>query len=316
MLHCPVCGSLSHIVSGSQFNAIIGSRPELAICSRCDHWFVVPMPNECELDAFYAHGLVMDAKAYLGQYRSKKLRVFKRILGGIELPPSPCVVEVGPGPIGIASIVPTSAHYVAVEPGSNNNAMLAQCAAKNGLRIDCVDNVAKLVTLGVRFDLAFSVASFEHMISPRQALKQLVQCAKPGAWIVLGLPLRCLEFPDEELVRRGLYPGIDYCSTHLHSFSPRSGRSLLESCGIEIISEMSTLTTGRVRSYQALNRAWKDFTVDRNKAQNLKWHLHFLLRLMILYAFKLIDRTPRGDDRCEVVYVGRLSCDRSVADWA
>lgn len=272
------------------------------------------MPDERELGVFYAHELAMDAKSYLRQYRSKKLRVFKRILGEINLPPSPCVVEVGPGPIGIASIVPKSAHYVAVEPGSINNEMLVQSASQNGLRIDCLENLDQLATLGVRFDLAFSVASFEHMISPRQALSQLVQCAKPGAWIVLGVPLRCLEFPDEELVRRGLYPDIDYCSTHLHSFSSQSGRFLLESCGIKISSEFVTLTTGRVRSYQVLNRAWKDFAEDRGKAQSLRWHLLFLLRLIVLYVFKLIDRTPRGDDRCEVVYVGRISTDGSVAN--
>lgn len=313
MPDCPVCGSPSRVVAGSRFASIIGSSPELAICPVCDHWFVAPMPSERELDAFYTHELAMDTTAYLSQYRNKKLGVFRRILDAIHLPASPCVVEVGPGPVGIASIVPRSSHYVAVEPGAVNNAMLAESAGQNGLRLDCIDNLDKLAALGVRFDLAFSVASFEHMRSPREALQQLVQCAKPGAWIVLGVPLRCLEFPDEELVRRGLYASIDACPTHLHSFSPRSGRCLLEACGIEIISESTTLTPGRVRSYQALQRAWSDFAVSRSRSQNLRWHLRFLLRLIVLYAYKLIDRTRRGDDRCEVVYVGRVSDDPAVA---
>jgi len=310
---CPVCGSLSQIVAGSQFKSIVGSRPQLAICPDCDHWFVAPMPSERELDVFYRHELTMDTKAYLSQYRSKKLRAFGRILSGIDLPTSPCVVEIGPGPIGIASIVPSSTHYVVVEPGAVNNAILAESVTQRGLRADFIDSLGNLNALGVRFDLAFSVASFEHMISPLQAMNQLLQCAKPGAWIVGGVPLRCLEFPDEELVRRGLYSEIDYCPTHLHSFSSRSCRALLESCGVEIIGVSTTLSPGRVRSYEELHQAWMDFVGERNNAQNLLWHLRFLLRLIVLYSYKLIDRTPRGDDRCEVVYVGRAPGTRSVA---
>ena len=306
MTCCPICNCYDAVITKTKFKSIVGFSPSLAICPACDHWFVSPMPSYQMLDLFYTSILSMDSKSYLRQYKKKKLTIFNRVISGVDLPPSPVVIEIGPGPIGILSILPKFSRYIAVEPGAKNNKSLFKAAEFHKIRLLCVESISDLPCLGVKADLIFANASFEHMISPRDSLNELINSAKSSAYVVIGLPSRSLEFPDEELVRKGLYETINYCSTHLHSFGNRSASLLLESCGLEIVSSATTMTAARMRSYNIISSAWKDFTTDRTKSQSFKWHLGFLRKLIYLYIFKILDRTPSGDDRCEILYICRI----------
>jgi hypothetical protein len=267
------------------------------------------MPNKNDLHQFYSSLLKMDTDQYLKKFRKKKLRVFQRLLAAIELSEAPTILEVGPGPIGITPLLPAAATYVTIEPGSRNNLSLLESVRDNQLSVTCLEDVADLDERPITADLIFSNASFEHMLSPRDALIKLIQHAKANCYVVIGVPApRQVEFPDEALVRSGLYEEIDYCSTHLHSFSSKSMQILFDTCGIEMISATPTLLPSRMASYAIINHAWQDFIGQRKKAQSIRWQLAYLFKLLYhrIVADKILDPTPDGDDRGEILYLGRF----------
>ena len=305
---CPICRSTDIKIIATRFRNIIDAKPQLAICNRCDHWCVAPLPNKDDLHHFYSKLLAMDTDEYLSKYRNKKLRIFQRLLEHrLSLPENPVVVEVGPGPIGITPIVPSGAHYVAIEPGSKNNRLLLESAHAKRLTLTCLEDIDELNLSDFTADLIFSNASFEHMLSPRDVLNKLKRHMKPDCWVVIGVPARQVEFPDEALVRSGLYAEIDYCRTHLHSFSSQSMRLLFSSAKIELIAEFPTLLPARMASYDSVFGAWYEFADQRKKALSIRWQLKYLFRLLYhrIVADRIIDPTPNGDDRGEILYVGR-----------
>jgi len=309
MESCPICCSTDIRISRTRFKNIINTQPRLAICRQCDHWCVTPMPDKDDLHHFYSNLLKMDTHEYLSQYRNKKLRIFQRLLRrSVSLSVSPTVLEIGPGPIGITPVLSASTHYVAVEPGSKNNRLLRDSAQAHRLSLTCLEDIHELDDHEITADLIFSNASFEHMLSPKKVLHQLKRHAKPDCWFVIGVPARQVEFPDEALVRSGLYDEIDYCSTHLHSFSSKSMQVLFESCGLEIVAEAPTLLAARMAGYDWIYNSWYEFSSCRRKAQSIRWQLGYLLRLLYhrVVAGRIIDPTPNGDDRGEILCVARF----------
>lgn len=309
MKSCPICTSTDLRIIRTRFKNIISTQPNLVICLRCDHWCVTPMPSSDNLHDFYSNMLKMDTKEYLYKYKSKKLPIFKRLLEShVRLPAAPTVLEVGPGPIGITPLVPASTHYVAIEPGSKNNQLLRASAQVNYLSLTCLEDVSELDACEIAADLIFSNAALEHMLSPKETLSRLKQHANPDCWFVIGVPARQVEFPDEALVRSGLYDNIDYCSTHLHSFSHTSMKALFDACGIEIVFQAPTLLAARMAGYDYIYNYWYDFAASRRNAQSIRWQLGYLMRLFYhrIIASRVIDPTSKGDDRGEILYVGRF----------
>ena len=307
-MHCPVCLASSVVETDIAFVDIIGAQPYLSICATCDHWFVSPMPGESELEKFYRTRLKMNSKAYLKSYSGKKLQIFKKIIDKLKLPGGCSVLEIGPGPIGIASIIPRNSSYVSIEPGLSNSSELLKVARLNNVNIKSLENMHELSGLNIKFDLIFSNATLEHMISPRDALVQVLSYARPGAHIIIGVPSRQLEFPDEALVRSGFFSKINYCNTHLHSFSVKSMTTLLDECNIAIDARLSTLAEGRMIGYALVHRSWYSLAENRRNAISLRWSILYFLRLVYhrIIGNKIIDPTPPGDDRGETIYVGRF----------
>lgn len=114
---------------------------------------------------------------------------------------------------------------------SRNVARLVECRRFDGYRLPWEDR---------RFDLAILSHVVEHVEHPRQLL---LEAARIGRYVYI-------EVPTEDISRRPK----DYVPDsvgHINFFSPRTIRWLIQSCGLRVISQMTTNPSKAVYRYQA-----------------------------------------------------------------
>lgn len=306
---CPVCKTfLSENSSLTYIRESIGKRRELAACQSCDHWFTFPPPTEEELDEFYTNTFTHTDNYKHGGYK-RKIKRLRKVLESIDrsILSSPRILEHGPGPYGILPLMKPGQKYVAIEPCLKYHPYLQEIAERRG--VDCTVISHHSIDLESHFDLAISIATLEHVANPEKAITSLRSTVARGGWLIIGIPDRLVEFPDSELVRKGLYQtGIDYCETHLHSFSQRSIELLYERAGVTVHScSHKLLNRFSYIYYSKLQHLLESASKDRGLikfAFTIKLSLYLIFHRIAVQ--RLLDLHTPGDDRCEIIVAGRI----------
>jgi SAM-dependent methyltransferase len=281
----------------------MGRERAFCHCPNCDHWWLEPFPDEEELNAYYQGCRVMVTTGYTRQYPRKKLNVFRAILTARQLLEKTSFLEIGPGPVGIAPILPIGATYYAVEPGIAYSRALGQIAEKRQLDLHVYDYI-ELVPRESRVDVLFANAVFEHLRDPLYTFTTAVRLLRPGATVVFGVPDRSIEIPEYAFVPSGFYKNINYGENHLHSFSQASVKALFEQGGVELIDTCHMLKQRLIAAYHQLSSVWEEGVVNQ-RMMSVRWMLQYARRLFeFRIANYVIDRRRSGDDRCEAVYIG------------
>ena len=303
---CPACNHTENSYL-TYIRESIGKRRELVACKRCDHWFTSPLPSEEELDEFYSNKFTHTDSYKNGGYK-RKIKRLKKALDLIDqrIISSPRILEYGPGPYGILPLMKPGQKYVAIEPCLEYHPYLKKMAHRRG--VDCKVISHPSIELDSSFDLAISIATLEHVANPEKVLTSLSSSVVRDGWLINGIPDRLVEFPDSELVRNGLYQmGIDYCETHLHSFSQRSIELLYENVGVTVHSRSRKLLNKfSYIYYSKLQHLLGSAAKDRGLIKSpftIKLALHLIFHRIVIQ--KLLDLHTPGDDRCEIIVAGR-----------
>ena len=111
-----------------------------------------------------------------------------------------------------------------------NIARLAECRRFDGSRLPWEDG---------RFDLAILSHVVEHLEHPRQLLREAARVAR----------YVFVEVPTEDIRRRPKDYTADSVG-HINFFSPRTIRWLVQSCGLRVLTQVTTNPSKAVYSYQ------------------------------------------------------------------
>jgi 2-polyprenyl-3-methyl-5-hydroxy-6-metoxy-1,4-benzoquinol methylase len=261
------------------------------------------MPDATEITSYYQSRVGMIGTGYIQQYQKKKLKIFRSILMTHNLLDKTSILEIGPGPVGISSIVPIGATYIAVEPGIAYSKALKESAKSRNLHFHAYQSI-DMVPKNMRFDLFFTSAAFEHLIDPRTTFNTAMDLLNPGAMVVFGVPDRSVEIPDYPFIQSGLYKKVNYGENHLHSFSLASVRALFEQGGVGLLHTNHMLKHSLVTAHHKLSNVIK-VGVSNQRMMSARWIIQYLKALFIIrIATYTTDRRQIGDDRCEAIYIG------------
>ncbi len=219
---CPICSAASVRI---QFPL---RGHDICRCLVCDHLWA-----HGGVTVDYAHGasLLEHFKSVEGVHRAlmrKNLRFLKRYLT-----PGGRILDFGCGS-GFFVLEARRQGYDAV--GLDVAEWVKEAAAHWGLPLD----VCRLEDAPYRrqsFDAVISIVSFEHLAEPAEVLPRLAELLRPGGILAIlsiphsrGLPWRLLEKRWWDLDP----------PSHLHFFSRRSIRALLERNGLRVLTLRTT----------------------------------------------------------------------------
>jgi len=213
------------------------------------------------------------------------------------------LLELGPGPVGLVSLMNPGSRYVAVEPSQAARDSLQTICAERSVSCLLVSNISELQDPG-NVDVLFSNATLEHVPDPLALLSVAVQQLRPEGLCVIGVPDRTIEIPYPSLVRQQILKHVAFCSSHLHSFSSKSLQMLFQASGLRVHASDHLLKPGLLAAYRAYG-ACVASGIEDDRLMRYRWFCKLAIHFLRLSWAKLfIDRRGKGDDRGEMILIG------------
>jgi 2-polyprenyl-3-methyl-5-hydroxy-6-metoxy-1,4-benzoquinol methylase len=216
-LHCPICQSAAHLLA---------KHPDADIyrCNSCTHAFsdVASMPKQEEYGAEYFDD------THRRWFEHPNTRLFDRVASFI--PQGGSVLDVGCGRGDFLRHVHKTrpdARLTGIDFAPNEHDAI-RFAQGDVLTLD----------LGERFDVVVSLSVIEHVADCVAFAGRMAELTKPGGFTIVNTPNEASILYG--LGRAGRSMGIPlafnrlYSRHHLHHFTPKSLRTLLEACGLTI----------------------------------------------------------------------------------
>lgn len=263
------------------------------------------MPSLSELSHFYGSVVDLNAAGYRAGYSKKKQRVIARVLKRyLDLSSSSVtLLELGPGPLGLARLMNPGSRYIAVEPSQSARASLQQICEERSVYFLLVSDITELQDTG-NVDVLFSNATLEHVPDPLALLSAAVQQLRPEGLCVVGVPDRTIEIPYSTLVHQHVLKRVAFCSSHLHSFSSQSLHMLFQSSGLRVQASDHLLKPGLLAAYRSYG-ACIARGIEDDRLMRYRWFCELFLNFLRLSWAKLfVDRRGKGDDRGEMLLIG------------
>jgi len=227
---CPICGHQASPTKMFVKNSFGASR-NFFFCNNCHHLFLTPLPLEGELLSFYSNSSVESEANYYKSYLNGRLKRLSKLLKNI-LNSKSIVLELGPGGVGILPLLPKGATYIAIETSSQNRSSLKEIAVRRSINIHLLENIDQLSksVQKIHYDIVIAVSVIEHVVNPKLFIEKAIYRLKAGGLVVIGVPYQNIEVPF-------LINGkLNFCQTHLHSFSEQSLTELVKSLNLKVLN--------------------------------------------------------------------------------
>jgi len=234
---CDLCdGRDFEIVSrrdrrGRNFNTVV--------CCTCGLVAHERMPTEEELAEYYASHYRLD---YHQELKPSAHRVLRAWEGGCWLlnlvrpyvRPGSLVCEIGAG-IGctVKAFEQAGFDAIGIEPGIGFQRYGQQVLGAR-IELQSLEDLPRTP----QFDFVLLVHVLEHFRSPREALQQVRGLLRPGGRVYVECP---------NLAGPHSAPGRLFHFAHVHNFTPDTMEMLAESCGLEVVAQLTAPDDRTVR---------------------------------------------------------------------
>jgi SAM-dependent methyltransferase len=242
---CNVCGSddVTPLAVGEDFEYRTGPDSFLTVqCKNCDLVYLSPRPAMVELDRIYPsdyHAFDFSSERYGFIYRVRQKLEAKRILKACKgLPDNARILDVGCGDGFHLNLLRKFGKPTWQLEGIDMSDRAVEAGKRNGLVIH--QGIVQEVALPARsYDLAFMIATIEHVDHPLEVLEAVRQLLKPGGQIVLVTDnTNTLDFKWFQ----GRHWGGYHFPRHWNLFSPSTMRRLAQEAQLDVV-EIKTIVS-------------------------------------------------------------------------
>jgi len=252
---CPACrcAEAAHAFEKETF--------EWVRCSACSTVYMSPRPSPGVMNAYYSssenyqfwaeHIFPASEDARRDKVCAPRLEQILAMMKRAGIARGGRLVEIGPGFGTFAALAQVSGAFDDVQVIEPTPEMAAACRER-GVRV-IEQRVEDALPAGVRADVLVAFEVIEHLFDPRDMVLRCMDLLGPGGLLVLTCP-NSDGFDISWLGAASL--AVD--AEHVNLFNPRGLRTLLESCGFDVIEQ----TTPGQLDVEFVHRAIVDGAVD------------------------------------------------------
>lgn len=242
---CAVCGSdeVTPIAVGEDFEYRTSPDAFLAVqCNRCSLVYLHPRPAMSELDRIYPadyHAFDFSADRYGFVYKVRRKLEAKRLLKACKgLGPNARILDVGCGDGFHLKLLKDFGPKTWQLEGIDMSAQAAAMGQHHGLQIH--QGIVQTIDLPpASYDLAFMIATIEHVDHPQAVLAAVRHLLKPGGRVVIVTDnTDTLDFKWS----KGRHWGGYHFPRHWNLFNPKTIRRLAQRTDMEV-AEMGTIVS-------------------------------------------------------------------------
>jgi 2-polyprenyl-3-methyl-5-hydroxy-6-metoxy-1,4-benzoquinol methylase len=242
---CDVCDSdeVIPLAIGEDFEYRTSPDSFLAVrCRYCDLVYLNPRPSTTELDRIYPddyHAFDFSADRYGFVYKIRQRLEAKRILKACKgLPDHARILDVGCGDGFHLNLLKKFGNPTWQLEGIDMSDRAVEAGQRSGLTIH-QGTVQSLPLPQGTYDLAFMIATIEHVDHPREVLQAVGQLLKPGGRVVIVTDnTDTLDFTWF----RGRHWGGYHFPRHWNLFSPKTMRQLAQNAQLDVV-ELKTIVS-------------------------------------------------------------------------
>lgn len=253
---CEVCGSdqVVPIAVGEDFEYRTSPDSFLAVqCKCCSLVYLNPRPTIDELDRIYPndyHAFDFSADRYGFAYKVRRRLEAKRLLKACKgLRPNARILDVGCGDGFHLKLLKDFGHKSWHLEGIDMSDRAVEVGQHNGLIIH--RGIVQNVDLPpASYDLAFMIATIEHVDHPKEVLESVRQLLKPGGHVVI-----VTDNTDTTDFKwfKGRHWGGYHFPRHWNLFNPKTLKHLAKSTDMEV-EEIGTIVSPVNWVYSIRNR--------------------------------------------------------------
>jgi 2-polyprenyl-3-methyl-5-hydroxy-6-metoxy-1,4-benzoquinol methylase len=242
---CAVCGSdeVTPIAVGEDFEYRTSPDAFLAVqCNHCRLVYLHPRPAMAELDRIYPpdyHAFDFSADRYGLVYKVRQRLEARRLLKACKgLAANARILDVGCGDGFHLKLLKDFGPKTWQLEGIDMSDRAVEMGQRQGLRIH--QGIVQTVNLPpASYDLAFMIATIEHVDDPKAVLESVRHLLKPGGRIVIVTDnTDTLDFR----IFKGRHWGGYHFPRHWNLFNPKTIRRLAQTTDMEVV-EMGTIVS-------------------------------------------------------------------------
>ena len=234
---CDLCGDREFEIVGKRDRR--GHELHTVVCRSCGLVAHERMPTEAELADYYASHYRLD---YHQEIKPSAHRILRAWDGGQWLlnllrpyvRPGSLVCEIGAG-IGctVKAFEQAGFNAMGIEPGLGFQQYGQQVLGAR-IELQSLEDLPR----EPQFDFVLLVHVLEHFRSPREALLQVRSLLRPGGRLYVECP---------NLAGPHSAPSRLFHFAHVHNFTPDTMEMLAESCGLEVVAQLTAPRDRTVR---------------------------------------------------------------------
>jgi 2-polyprenyl-3-methyl-5-hydroxy-6-metoxy-1,4-benzoquinol methylase len=225
---CPVCDCEERKPARTE------PEGQLVRCSRCQFLYVCPRPTAEQLkalydDEYFSHSDLASCLSFRTPVFQQCLRQLDLIVGGGKR-----LLDVGCGTGEfVAQALQQGWHAVGIE----SSRMASEFASEQN-HLPVYNAVLESCPFGAAsFDVVTLLDVLEHLLNPRQEMRQVYELLKPGGIVVVRVPNTLFHLPKARVCSLlGISDSSLEMRYHLNHFTPQTLSSLLRKVGFEVLS--------------------------------------------------------------------------------
>jgi SAM-dependent methyltransferase len=242
---CSVCGSdeVTPLAVGEDFEYRTSPDAFLAVqCNCCGLVYLNPRPTMPELDRIYPgdyHAFDFSADRYGFVYQVRRRLEAKRLLKACKgLGDQARIIDVGCGDGFHLKLLKDFGHKAWQLEGIDMSDRATEMGQRHGLTIHC-GTVQTVDLPPASYDLAFMIATIEHVDNPKEVLEAVRRLLKPGGRVVIVTDNT--DTFDFQLFK-GRHWGGYHFPRHWNLFNPNTIRRLAQTTDMEV-AELGTIVS-------------------------------------------------------------------------
>ena len=211
------------------------NRHRVVECSKCGHLSLYPIPTETDLHWIYSNYIQKGDRVSIENSRiknvyPKKIQVIERYI-----PVKANILDIGAGLGGFVYVATKAGHSAIGIEFSGQQVKVAKENFNVELINEAFETFAEKSTK--RFDVIHMHHVLEHIRNPREILKTIKHKLNDDGILILEVPNQFFWLAYEVNLKIGRLKKTlaDNPYHHIHFFSPKRLRLLVESCGYEVL---------------------------------------------------------------------------------